>query len=142
MKSCPLPCCYHLTHWTHLVMMMISCDIWFLFRHINVNLRISTSLMVSIIYMKSLEKLAYFEIFTLVYIHDIFVLKSYQKGNPYGVVANMLDCNIIVSKFKLKLCYYVHFWINTTAKSKLSCLSSYGLNSTTIVLLQGWFSIK
>ena len=26
-----------------------------------------------------------------------------------GVVANVLDCNIVVSEFELQSCYYVHF---------------------------------
>ena len=30
-------------------------------------------------------------------------------GSPFGVVANMLDCNIIVSEFKLQSNYYIHF---------------------------------
>ena len=31
----------------------------------------------------------------------------YLRRSPYGVVANMLDCNIIVSKLT-----YIHFQIN------------------------------
>ena len=36
--------------------------------------------------------------------------------SPMGVVANMLDSDIIVSEFKLQSCYYVHFQINTVGK--------------------------
>ena len=38
------------------------------------------------------------------------------KGGPRGVVANVLDCNIIVSEFDLWSFYYIHFWINTLGK--------------------------
>ena len=34
-------------------------------------------------------------------------------GSPYGRVANMLDCNIVVSKFKIQSCNYIHFSVNT-----------------------------
>ena len=30
-------------------------------------------------------------------------------GSTHGIVANMLDCNIVVNEFELQLCYYVHF---------------------------------
>ena len=30
-------------------------------------------------------------------------------GKSPGAVANMLYCNIVVTKFKLQLCYYIHF---------------------------------
>ena len=35
-----------------------------------------------------------------------------QNGNresPCGVVAKVLDCDIVVSEFKLQSCYYVYF---------------------------------
>ena len=60
-------------------------------------------------------------------------------GSPHGVVANMLDCNIIVSEFKLQLHYYVYFQTNTLGEGmKLLILPSYSLKSTTTVLLWGW----
>ena len=34
-----------------------------------------------------------------------------------GVVANVLHCDIVVSEFKLQLCYYIHFWINHLGKA-------------------------
>ena len=34
----------------------------------------------------------------------------------HGTVANMLDCNIIVSKSELLSFYHVPFWINTLGK--------------------------
>ena len=30
-------------------------------------------------------------------------------GSLHGIMAKMLDCDLKVSKFELKLCYYVHF---------------------------------
>ena len=37
-------------------------------------------------------------------------------GTPHGVVANMLDCNIVENKFKLQLGDYVCFQKNTIWK--------------------------
>ena len=40
--------------------------------------------------------------------------KSYfRKESPRSAVANVLDCDIVVSKFKLQRDYYVHFRTNT-----------------------------
>ena len=33
-------------------------------------------------------------------------------GCPCGI----MDCGIVVSEFKLQLCYYSHFWTNTLGK--------------------------
>ena len=38
-------------------------------------------------------------------------------GIPHGVVVNMLDCDIIASKFELQSWYYIHFQTNTYGKS-------------------------
>ena len=35
---------------------------------------------------------------------------------PHGVMVKTLNCGIIVSEFKLQLCYYVHFQTNTLGK--------------------------
>ena len=64
-------------------------------------------------------------------IYYLFGLK-YRVEGPYGIGANELDCDIIVSKFKLQSCNYFHFLTNTLLSP------NYGLNSITIVL-QGWF---
>ena len=54
------------------------------------------------------------------------------------VVANMLDCDIIVNEFKLQSCYHVHFQTNTLRKGiNILIISSYVLNSTPSVILQG-----
>ena len=54
-------------------------------------------------------------------------------------VVNVLDCNIIVSKFEIQLYYYVHFQINTLRKClNLLILPNFRLNSgNTIILLKG-----
>ena len=61
------------------------------------------------------------------------------RGSSLGVMANLLDCDIIVSEFKLQSCYYIHF----QAKAHGKCMNllfpfSNGLNYNTTVLLQGW----
>ena len=40
-----------------------------------------------------------------------------SERNLRGVVANVLDCNIVVSEFELQSRYYVHFHTNTITKS-------------------------
>ena len=37
-------------------------------------------------------------------------------GSLYGVVVNVLDYVIVVSEYKLQLCYYIHFWLNALGK--------------------------
>ena len=41
-----------------------------------------------------------------------FGLMTKLGGSPRGVVANVLNCDSVVSEFELQSCYYVHFWIN------------------------------
>ena len=43
--------------------------------------------------------------------------KKKKKKNPWGIVGNVLDCDIAESKFELQSRYYVHFWANTFRKS-------------------------
>ena len=38
------------------------------------------------------------------------------KGSPCGGMANVLDCDIIATDFKLQSSYYVHFWSFTFGK--------------------------
>ena len=60
------------------------------------------------------------------------------KGNLRGVMANVLDCDIVVNEFELKSGYYVPFQTNTLGKGMNSLIpSNYDFNSTTKVLLQG-----
>ena len=50
----------------------------------------------------------------------IIIIKAW--GSPLGVVANMLVCDIMVSKFKLHLHYYVHIQTNTLEKGMNSLI--------------------
>ena len=50
-----------------------------------------------------------------------------------------MDCRIVVREFVLQSRYYVHFRTNTLGKGiEPSYPPSYGLNSTTTVLLGEW----
>ena len=57
------------------------------------------------------------------------------RGCPCGVMVKAMDCGIIVCEFVLQSRYYVHIRVNTLGKGMNSFPSSYGLNSTTTVLL-------
>ena len=60
-------------------------------------------------------------------------------GCPRGVMVKAMDCQIVVREFVLQLRYYVHFRANTLGKGmKPLYPPSYGLNSTTTVLLGEW----
>ena len=41
---------------------------------------------------------------------------KYSVVSAHCVVANVLDCDIVVSKFKLQLHHYIHFRTNTLEK--------------------------
>ena len=43
-----------------------------------------------------------------------------QEGSLRGVMANVLNCNIVVSEFELKSRYYVLYWTNTLGKPLIS----------------------
>ena len=36
----------------------------------------------------------------------------YWGGDLHAILAQVWDCDILVSKFEFLLCYYVHFWAN------------------------------
>ena len=58
---------------------------------------------------------------------------------PRGVVANVLDFDIVVIEFELQSHYYVHFQIHTVRKGMNNLIHYiFVLNSTTTVLLEGW----
>ena len=57
-------------------------------------------------------------------------------GSPYGVVANVLDCNYVVSEFKLQVHYYVHFQSNILGKGMNSFTAP--VMGSTSIFLQGW----
>ena len=64
----------------------------------------------------------------------------YYMGGPRGVMVKAMDCGIVVSEFVLQSLYYVHFRANTLGKAiNPPYTPSYGLNSTTTVLLREWF---
>ena len=48
----------------------------------------------------------------------LFVTKIFfvWPRRPSGKVANVLECDIIVSDFEIQSRYYVHFWNNTLGK--------------------------
>ena len=65
-------------------------------------------------------------------------ISHHSRGCPRGVMLAM-DCGIVVSEFFLQSRYYVHFGTNTLGKSiEHPSPPSYGLNSTTTVLLGEW----
>ena len=70
-----------------------------------------------------------------------YLVKIYFHGwSPSGIAANVLDSDMVVSKFEHKTRFYVHFWTNTPGKGMNTLiLDRYGLNITTNVLLQVWF---
>ena len=49
-----------------------------------------------------------------------------------------LHCGIVISEFELQSRYYIHLWTNTLGKGMNPHPPSYGLNSTTAVLLEEW----
>ena len=46
-----------------------------------------------------------------------------MEGRPRGVVINVLDWDILVSKFELRSCYYIHFRANTLRKGMNSLIT-------------------
>ena len=61
------------------------------------------------------------------------------RGWPRGIMVKEMDFGIVVREFVLQWHYYVHFRANTLGKGMNPANpSSYGLNSTTTVLLREW----
>ena len=59
-----------------------------------------------------------------------------KEQKPRGVVANVLDCDIILrGGFQLQLHYHTHFLTNNLRKGIIPHLT-YGLNCMTFILLQ------
>ena len=49
-------------------------------------------------------------------IENIQGLHFNRVRNPSEVVADMLDCDIVVSESEIQSCNYVQFWTNTLRK--------------------------
>ena len=63
-----------------------------------------------------------------------------MRGQSCCVVANVLDCSMVVSEFELQSCYYVHFRTNTLGEKYETLYPlRYGFNSITAVLLLRWY---
>ena len=62
------------------------------------------------------------------------------KRESRGKVPNVVDCELVLKEFKLKPHYKIHFQTSTLGKrmNSITPTTSYGLNSITAVLLQGW----
>ena len=50
------------------------------------------------------------------YVDDLLNIKNIVGVSHHGIVANMFDCNLIGSEFKLQSYYWIHFWTNTLEK--------------------------
>ena len=70
------------------------------------------------------------------------VIIKLVKSCLRGVVANMLNCDIVVNEFKFESRYYVHFSTYTFVKGKNPLIPNDRLYSTTTVILQEYFNIK
>ena len=58
-------------------------------------------------------------------------------------MAKVFDCHLEASEFELQSCYCVRFRSNPREKKyETSYPHKYGLNSITVVFLQGWLGIK
>ena len=54
-----------------------------------------------------------------------------------GIVATVLNSDIVVSEFEFQARYYVHFQINTYEKGMNSLIPQLSVNSISTVFLQG-----
>ena len=64
-----------------------------------------------------------------------FHLVSHRQTSPHGIMAKVPYSGLEKSKFELQSCYYP--W--KRYEPLYFPPTSYGLNSTSIILLQGWF---
>ena len=48
---------------------------------------------------------------------SLFVCSRNQgRGDPCGILINVLNCDIVVEEFKPQWYYYIHFWTNAFEK--------------------------
>ena len=84
---------------------------------------------------------------------SLSVCPFFWWGCPRGVMVKAMNCGIVVSEVELQPCYYVHFRTDTLGERyEPPYPPSYGLNSTSTVLLEewlwhwithkGWYAIK
>ena len=57
-----------------------------------------------------------FIILSLNFIEYCYIFSSSLERGPGCVVANVLNCDIVVSEFELQLRHYIHFLANTHGK--------------------------
>ena len=70
---------------------------------------------------------------------ELGIPQKRKGGCPRGVVVKVMDNGIVIGEFIFQLSYYIHFLANTLGKGmKPPYPPSYGLNSTTIVVLGEW----
>ena len=76
-------------------------------------------------------------VYIYIYIYADIQVCSHQsisvRDVPCTIVANLLECNIVVSKFKPRLCNYLHFWTYGKGMNHI-VLPSNRWNSITAVL--------
>ena len=70
--------------------------------------------------------------------HMHFSATKNLVGSPHGIVVNVLDCSIVISKFELKSHYFVHFQSNILGEGMDPLIHLCILNCITSILLQGW----
>ena len=97
---------------------------------VSVSTSLSAYISLSLCLSLCLSICSYLPLFSYLSILSIF--SYYIRESPRDVVAYVLNCDIIVSKFELQSRYFVHFRTNTLDSSHC------GLNNSTKVFLQEW----
>ena len=67
-------------------------------------------------YMGSKRGLIPYYMITFLFNNELFC-QLLNMGKSCDVVAKVLDCDIVVSDFELKICYFVYFRANTIGKA-------------------------